>query len=122
MGYPMVIFDSPRWRWVLQEDHDLYGTIDTECVIAVVDPSSSPSSEAVAVVQITPPLELVKLVYDRFRNAKQVKVYIDVYWTRAYAILSVDDVEYILWYWTRSNAPEWLKEYVHASKARRAAV
>jgi hypothetical protein len=106
----------------LQEDRDTYGTIDTECVIAIFDPSSAPSSESAAVVQITPPLELVKFVYDRFRDAKQVKVYIDVYWTRAYAILSVDECEYVLWHWTRGTAPQWLKEYIRESKTRRAAV
>ena len=109
-----TIFDSPVWAWKLQHEQQYVADHDTLCNI--VKPGDD-DPNIVATVQLTPPTDVFPFIRQQgYAPGSESYFTIRIDGKRAYLTLNVQGTEgfedYRMFYWTRSNAPGWLKRHL----------
>ena len=105
-----VLFDKPVWSWkLLPPGSETFRIHDP--TTKIVKPGGL-DPEVVAEVQLEPPSDVFGFIRDRGYLEVFSHCSILIKGKRAYLTLYVNQGEYPLFYWTRSNAPYWLKRYL----------
>lgn len=109
------IFDEPRWHWVLQESESKYAFHN--CLTYILKPGTF-EVEKVDEIYLSPPMETFKYLKSFVPNmeVEHSRYTILIMRGRAYVelLFSTEHLmhEHRLFYWTKSNAPPWLKQYL----------